>query len=124
MEESLQSLLVSLLQNGLRTALLVAWGAAGRLDELLSKRVNEEIRDLAEAYVNHGVVSQKYKDDALHVAACTVARIDLLVSWNLRHLVNLRREAGFNAVNFLHGYHKILIVRLLELIYDPQKEDI
>jgi hypothetical protein len=45
-----------------------------------------------------------YEDDAFHLATCTVARIDFLVSWNFKHLANARREAGFNAVNVLHGY--------------------
>ena len=45
-----------------------------------------------------------YEDDAYHVAVCTVARIEYLVSWNFEHLANVRREAGFNAVNLLQGY--------------------
>ena len=77
----------------------------------------EEAEDLAEEYLRAGVVSPKFADDALHVAICSTHRIPYLVSWNFRHLVNVRREAGFNAVNLLHGYPSLSIVNPKELIY-------
>lgn len=83
-----------------------------------------EIQELAAAYVTHGVVSGKYTDDARHVAACTVYGIGLLVSWNFRHLVNVRREAGFNGVNMLKGYPSVRIVNPLELIYEPEDQSL
>jgi predicted nucleic acid-binding protein len=42
--------------------------------------VSEEIDHLAATYVAQGVVTPKYEDDARHVAACTVNRLDFLVS--------------------------------------------
>ena len=51
------------------------------------------------------------------MAVCTVAQIEYLVSWNFRHLVNVEREKGFNAVNLLQGYRTLRIVNPLELIY-------
>ena len=76
-----------------------------------------EADDLAHEYLKAGVVSERYADDAMHVAICTVHRINFLVSWNFRHLVNVRREAGFNAVNLLQGYPMVSIVNPKELIY-------
>lgn len=66
--------------------------------------ITEEIDHLAATYVAQGVVTPKYEDDARHVAACTVNRIDFLVSWNFRHMVNVQRETAFNGVNLLNGY--------------------
>lgn len=66
--------------------------------------VTSETEELAAQYIEKAVITPKYTDDARHVATCTVARIDYLVSWNFRHLVNVQREAGFNAVNLLQGY--------------------
>ena len=91
-------------------------------DRLLE--VTREILELARAYVAHGVVSPKFEDDARHVAACTVHGVGLLVSWNFKHLVNVRREAGFNGVNLLKGYPEIRIVNPLELIYEPEDQDV
>jgi predicted nucleic acid-binding protein len=85
--------------------------------------LSNEMEDLSDAYLRQGVVSLKYEDDANHVAACTVARIDYLVSWNFKHLVNVEREKGFNAVNLLQGYLPIRIVNPLELIYGHENQD-
>lgn len=79
--------------------------------------VPDEVEQLAARYIAHAILPVKYSDDARHVAACTVARLDYLVSWNFRHLVNVQREAGFNAVNRLQGYPPVRIVNPLELIY-------
>ena len=86
--------------------------------------VSDEAEELAACYVAQAVVPPKYTDDARHVATCTVARIDYLVSWNFRHLVNVQREAGFNAVNLLQGYHPVRIVNPLELIYGNQDQNL
>jgi hypothetical protein len=83
---------------------------------------DEEMDALAVAYVAQGVVTAKYEDDARHVAACTVSGLNLLVSWNFRHLVNVQREAGFNGVNFLKGYPAIRIVNPMEIIYGNQDQ--
>lgn len=83
-----------------------------------------EMDVLAAAYVTHGVVTQKYENDARHVAACTISRCDYLLSWNFRHLVNVQREAGFNGVNLLKGYPALRIVNPLEIIYGNQDENL
>lgn len=86
--------------------------------------VTPEAEQLAAQYIEKGVIVPKYTDDARHVATCTVAKLDYLVSWNFRHLVNVQREAGFNAVNLLQGYQAVRIVNPLELIYGDQDQDI
>jgi hypothetical protein len=83
-----------------------------------------EAETLARAYLAQRVVPLDYEDDARHVAICTVARIDYLVSWNFRHLVNVRREAGFNAVNVLQGYPPVRIVAPTFLIHGYQDEEL
>jgi hypothetical protein len=86
--------------------------------------ITEEIDHLAESYVAQGVVTPKYEDDARYVAACTVNRIDFLVSWNFRHMVNVQRETAFNGVNLLNGYPAIRIVNPLEIIYGNQDQNL
>ena len=65
---------------------------------------------LQEAYVQAGVVTPKYMDDALHVAQASLARADAIVSWNFRHLVNPTQVRAFNGVNVAKGYPLVLIV--------------
>jgi hypothetical protein len=64
---------------------------------------------LADAYLAHGIVGPGSRSDALHVALATVGRVDVLVSWNFRHIVNLGRIRLFNAVNLEQGYSLIEI---------------
>jgi hypothetical protein len=77
-----------------------------------------EAAALAEAYLAARVVPASSRVDALHVALASVARADAVVSWNFKHLVQLRRIRGFYAVNVLRGYPLIEIRSPLEVIDD------
>ncbi len=72
--------------------------------------VDDEVRQLADSYVSSGVVANSMLADAQHIAAASVHRADVLVSWNFKHIVNLRRIHGFNSVN-LRGEYPILEIR-------------
>ncbi len=65
---------------------------------------------LAEAYLNAGVIPAKKRDDARHVAIATVAGLQIVVSWNHRHLANERKRTLFNAINRLAGYEQVLLI--------------
>jgi predicted nucleic acid-binding protein len=72
--------------------------------------VNEEMIKLAEKYMEQKIVSENYYSDALHIAVATVIGVDVLVSWNFKHIVNLDRIKLFNSVNLREGYN-ILEIR-------------
>ncbi len=82
----------------------------------------QEIEKLARAYLAANVVTAKFVDDALHVAMASVHGIRLIVSWNFKHLVNVRREDGFNAVNLVEGWPPVRIVSPKEIIYAEPDE--
>jgi hypothetical protein len=63
-----------------------------------------EAAALAEAYLKHGVLGPGSYSDALHIALATIRRVDILVSWNFRHIVNFGRIRLFNAVNLEEGF--------------------
>ena len=73
---------------------------------------------LAEAYVASRVVPARFRDDARHVSVASVAAVDALVSWNFRHLVNLRRKRLFHSVNVRLGYPQIDIISPEEALYE------
>lgn len=62
------------------------------------------LEDSEEAYLARGIVGPGSRSDALHVALATVGRVDVFVSWNFRHIVNLCKIRMFNAVSFEWGY--------------------
>lgn len=66
--------------------------------------LSPETEELAAAYIEDGAIGARMRADALHIALATVARVDVLVSWNFEHIVNLRRIHAYNAVNLKRGY--------------------
>jgi hypothetical protein len=84
--------------------------------------VREEVLALRNAYLTAGVVTPRWADDALHVALATVHDAELIVSWNFRHMVNIVRIRGYNAVNLLNGYRTIDIRSPREVISDEEED--
>jgi hypothetical protein len=76
----------------------------------------EEANDLANTYLQEGVVSKKSRVDAQHIATATISRVDVLVSWNFKHIVNLERIHGYNSVNLRLGYPILEIRTPIEVI--------
>ena len=83
-------------------------------------QLNEEASELAEAYISEGVVSGKFRADAQHIAIASVARVDVLVSWNFKHIVNLYRIQGYNSVNLRKGYPLVEIRAPREVLPDEE----
>ncbi|HEX3555317.1 MAG TPA: PIN domain protein [Thermoanaerobaculia bacterium] len=50
-------------------------------------QLDAEARELSEAYISAGVIRGKMRADAQHIAMATVARVNVLVSWNFKHIV-------------------------------------
>lgn len=71
--------------------------------------VSDEALDLLAAYESHGVLGPKFRSDMLHIALATVASVDVLVSWNFKHIVRFDKIRLFNAVNLEQGYRSLSI---------------
>ena len=72
-------------------------------------KLSDEAIDLAGVYIQENIISQNYRDDALHIALATIAHVDILVSWNFKHIVNYGKIRQFNGVNIRQGYNTIQI---------------
>jgi hypothetical protein len=95
-----------------------------RLEELIADvrptlfALSDRAVALADAFLAAGVVPIGKPEDAGHVAAAFDQGLDVLVSWNFRHIANIRRAERFNAVAVLHGHHHVLrIVSPSEVLY-------
>ena len=78
---------------------------------------NEECINLANLYIKEGVVGQTSFDDCQHIAIATVHKVDVLASWNFKHIVNIIRIRGYNSVNLKLGY-QVLEIRPPNQIID------
>jgi hypothetical protein len=78
--------------------------------------ISEDVLELRSAYLDAGIVSPRWSQDALHVAVATVSGCSLIVSWNFKHIVHFQKIPRYNAVNTMRGYAHIGIFSPLEVI--------
>jgi len=65
--------------------------------------------DLLAAYEAHNALGPKFRADMLHISLATVANVDMLVSWNFKHIVRFDKIQLFSAVNLEQGYKPLAI---------------
>jgi predicted nucleic acid-binding protein len=78
--------------------------------------VSPECKNLADEYIKENVVGATSKDDCIHIATATINNIDILVSWNFKHIVNIKRIRGYNFVNIKNGYRQLDIRNPKEVV--------
>ena len=83
--------------------------------------VTEEAYILANKYLEEKVVGQTSADDCRHIATATLNKVDYLVSWNFKHIVNVFRIRGYNSVNLRSGYMQIDIRSPKEIVNDEDE---
>lgn len=80
--------------------------------------VTEGARALAQLYVRDGLIPSRYLIDALHIAIAVVHDMDVVVSWNMEHMVKWKTRRGVNAIHLAQGYRAIDICTPEEVL-DP-----
>jgi predicted nucleic acid-binding protein len=101
-------------------------GAPKNVRELLYKfsadkfervELTDEASLLADTYIAEKVVGKTSLEDCRHIAIATINKVDVLASWNFKHIVNLDRIKGYNSVNYRLGYPMIEIRSPKDLIH-------
>lgn len=85
-------------------------------DNRIEVDYNEQAIQLAESYLNEGIVGPTSLIDCRHIATATVNGINILASWNFKHIVNLNKIRQYNAVNIKSGYNILEIRTPRELL--------
>jgi predicted nucleic acid-binding protein len=78
-------------------------------DKFERVQLTEEVMKLADTYIDEKVVGKTSLEDCRHIALATINRVDVLASWNFKHIVNLDKIKGYNSVNYRLGYPMIEI---------------
>lgn len=92
--------------------------------QTLPEGLPEEVRfdapaaELTFEYHAAKVIGEVHEADARHIATASVQRVDVLVSWNFKHIVNLDRIRGYNSVNLRLGYPLLEIRSPREILRD------
>ncbi len=84
--------------------------------------ITHEQLDLADKYVLEGALTPKYYSDAQHISMSTILKVESLVSWNFRHMVNFFRIKQYNSINLKFGYSIIDIRTPKEVTYEAPEQ--
>ena len=84
---------------------------------------DHESEELANKYLLDKAVTEKYYEDALHIAIATIQQVHVVASWNFKHIVNLEKIRLYNAVNLKNSYPMIEIRTPREIINVNENED-
>ena len=77
---------------------------------------SEESKRLQSAYLAAGVVGPACENDADHIAVATIAKVDIIVSWNFKHIVHYEKIMGYEGINTRLGYRSPRIYSPYEVI--------
>jgi predicted nucleic acid-binding protein len=95
----------------------------GYLKDIPQLKITSEIRDMAAALVERGALPKKAGADALHIAAAAVHNIDLLLTWNCRHIDNPSTKPVVRSVCTAQGYMCSEICTPIELLEAMNDEE-
>ncbi|MFH1110536.1 MAG: PIN domain protein [Planctomycetota bacterium] len=81
-----------------------------------SLQPSDEVTQLRDAYLAADIVGAGSALDAEHIASASVVDVDLIVSWNFKHIVHFEKVRGYHAINLLRGYSQVPIHSPIEVI--------
>lgn len=71
---------------------------------------NEEVLSVARQIISMGILTEKSFDDCQHIGMAVVNGCDCIISWNFKHIVNVKTIRGMRAITNLEGYKQIEIL--------------
>jgi predicted nucleic acid-binding protein len=86
--------------------------------------LTEEIGRLADIYLDRNVVPRKKIEDAQHLAIATCHQMDVLLSWNFKHLANIRTQSALRTINEIEGFfYPLRLANPMEVMYENEDEN-
>lgn len=82
--------------------------------------LSDEIREVAELLISLKILSPKSYDDCIHIATAVVNGCDIIVSWNFKHMVNIKTIGGVRAISNLRNYKSIDIMQPTLLVQEEE----
>ena len=77
---------------------------------------SDEADLLAEKYIANSIISKTKNIDALHIAIASVNELDIILSFNFKHINKLKTKTLIPAINVTLGYREISIAQPEEVI--------
>ena len=78
----------------------------GFLSEIDCQTIEEsdEIKAVAGKFIEHNILTEKSYDDCVHIASSLVHDCTCIVSWNFKHIVNMKMVNGVKLIAAQTGY--------------------
>ena len=98
----------------------------GRLKKLVDEyqpielETDESVEELSEKYIAANIVPSKYENDVIHIAYAVAQDMDVVVSWNMKHIVKLKTRMKINGINKIYGYKEIELCTPEEVIENEE----
>lgn len=81
---------------------------------------DESVEELSEKYIAADIVPSKYENDVIHIAYAVAHDMDVVVSWDMRHIVKLKTRMEINGINKIYGYKEIELCTPEEVIENEE----
>lgn len=78
--------------------------------------IKDSTQKLAKEIINMGILTNKSFDDCTHIAVALENECDIIVSWNFKHMVNIKTINGIRAITLLKNQKNINILNPLTLL--------
>ncbi len=88
------------------------------LDRVPLVELNQSVRSLAAEFLTRSNLPPKASDDAVHIAAASVHRLDYLLTWNCKHIANAQIQRKLTQISLDFGYQLPVICTPYELLGD------
>lgn len=85
--------------------------------------LSEESAKIAAKIVELGILKGKNRDDCRHIGAAIASSCDYIVSWNFKHMVNIKTVRGVRAITNLFDYPSIDIIQPSMLVQGDDTDD-
>ena len=78
---------------------------------------SQEARELADVYIQGGIIPARFRLDAIHIAMTAINNIECIISLNFRHINNVKTKAATEFVHDTKGYSNPYICTPMEVLY-------
>jgi hypothetical protein len=77
---------------------------------------SQEAQELADVYVETGIIPARFKMDGIHIAMTAIHRLDCIVSLNFNHITKLKTKTATEIVHKIKGYSSPYICTPAEVL--------
>jgi len=84
--------------------------------------ITDEVHNIAKSVIANKILTENSYDDCLHIGCAISNNCDVIVSFNFKHMVNVRTIRGVRAISMLQGYANLDIVQAISLIQEGGEE--